>query len=49
MFEIIGRTGANTTVFVDSDVPVGEYVYRARAFSGTDVSAYSNQDGADVQ
>jgi PKD repeat protein len=48
-FVIIGRTGANATVFVDSDVPVGEYVYRVRAFSGTSVSAYSNQDGADVQ
>ena len=48
-FVIIGRAGANATLFVDSNVPVGEYVYRARAYSGTAVSAYSNQDGADVE
>lgn len=48
-FVIIGRTGANATLFVDPNVPVGEYVYRVRAFAGTAVSAYSNQDGAEVE
>ncbi|MET0402048.1 MAG: glycoside hydrolase family 44 protein [Cystobacter sp.] len=44
----IGRVGANQTLYVDPSPPVGEYIYRVRAFHGSSVSAYSNQDNADV-
>jgi hypothetical protein len=48
-FVEIGRVGANVALYVDSDLPAGDYVYRAKAFLGTSASAYSNQDGADAE
>ena len=45
----VGRVGANVTSFVDRPPAPGSYVYRARAWRGAEVSAYSNQDSARVR
>ncbi|ATB27058.1 glycoside hydrolase family 44 protein [Melittangium boletus] len=48
-FVEVGRVGANVTIFVDNGLAPGTYAYRARAFLGTEVSSYSNQDSSQVR
>ena len=44
-----GRVGANVTSLVDRPPAPGGYMYRVRAWQGTSLSAYSNQDSASVK
>ena len=41
-FQVIGVVGANVKTFTDTDLAVGLYTYRVRAYRGTNYSAYSN-------
>ncbi|WPB73759.1 glycoside hydrolase family 44 protein [Archangium violaceum] len=48
-FREVGRVGANVTTFVNTQVPLGSYYYRVRAYKGTSFSGYSNMDSATVR
>jgi len=48
-FVEVGRVGANVTIFVDNGLAPGTHTYRVRAFQGTEVSSYSNQDSSQAR
>ena len=48
-FVEVGRVGANVTIFVDNGLAPGTHTYRVRAFQGTEVSSYSNQDSSQTR
>ncbi len=48
-FEQIAIVNAESTGFTDSNVAIGNYKYRVRAFNGSAVSDYSNEAAAQVE